>query len=249
MVGNRVHRESRLDGAPGWNPILISDDPPLIVLRTEGKAVICEWCVGSYKQHLCGYITQRGGSMLKLVLTVSLLSIFLLACFPPVPGSREYKPISEWEKYAYGKADRNVFPNDVRADVHKYDSLRAAWPGIILKCEPVKNDSGITLNLLIEHHYYDWIEDFGAQHERIFLSPRGEGLFKTKWEIKPDTDLEKARNSVGDMAIVYGLPIGLEDSVVVLGAFYIREIDKQWFATDILDYGRPDEPVWELRVP
>ena len=185
--------------------------------------------------------------MLKLLSAVLLLSTTLVACFPPGPGSREYKPVSDWEKYAYGKADRNVFPNDVRADLHKYDSLRAAWPGIILECEPVTNDSGITLNMLIEHHYYDWIEDFGAQHERIFLSPRGEGLFKTKWEVKPDP--EEIANSVGDMAIVYGLPIDLEDSVVVLGAFYIRVIDQQWFATDIFDYGRPGEPVEVLRVP
>ncbi len=187
--------------------------------------------------------------MLKLAFAVLLLSITLVACLPPGPGSREYKPISDWEKYAYGKADRNVFPNDVRADLHKYDSLRAAWPGVILECDAVKNDSGITLNLLIEHHYYDWIEDFSIQQERIFLSPRGEGLFRTTWEVKPDSDPEEFTKSIGDMAIVYGLPIGLEDSVVVLGAFYIRAIDQQWFATDIFDYGRPGEPVKVLRVP
>jgi hypothetical protein len=187
--------------------------------------------------------------MLRSIILCVVVVCVVASCFPPAPGSREYKPISDWEKYAYGKADRNVFPNDVRADFKKYDSLRAAWPGIILKAEPEKTDSTIEVHLLIEHHYYDWIEDFSIQHERIFLSPRGEGLFRTTWHLKPHADLKRVRESVGDMAIVYGIPTGVVDSVVEMTCYYIRVIDKEWFATDIMDYGRPGEPVEILRVP
>jgi hypothetical protein len=187
--------------------------------------------------------------MIRLWVSVISLVFVCAACFPPGPSSREYKPVSDWEKYAFGKADRNVFPNDVRADLHKYDSLRAAWPGIILKAEPEKTDSAIIVHFLLEHHYYDWIEDFSIQHERIFLSPRGEGLFRADWPVKLTADLNQVGESIGGLAIVYGLPIGLEDSVVVLSGFYIRVIDKQWFSTDIFDYGRPGEPVNILKVP
>jgi len=137
----------------------------------------------------------------------------------------------------------------VRADFEKYDSLRAAWPGIILNAEVRPTDSAIALDLLVEHHYYDWIEDFSVQQEKIFLSPRGEGLFRTTWWLKLDADTAKLAQTEGDMAIVYGIPTALEDSVVVLKAYYVRLIDKQWFATDIMDYGRPGEPVTVLRVP
>ncbi len=165
------------------------------------------------------------------------------------PGSRHYKPVSEWEENAFNKAEREIYPDDVRRDIASHDSSRVAWPGIILSATHVNTDSTLEVRFLVEHHYYDWIEDFSIQQERIFLSPQGEGLFATTWQLKSDSDTAKIAESVGNMIIVYGIPTAVKDSVIEVRAYYVRAIDSLWFATDIMDYGRPGEPIKVLRIP
>ncbi|MBU0983232.1 MAG: hypothetical protein KKA42_05140 [candidate division Zixibacteria bacterium] len=185
---------------------------------------------------------------LLAIAIAGLLCLVFTGC-PIGPGSRLYKPVSDWEEYAVKKADRQKYPNDVREDFSSHDSSRVAWPGIVLSAAPIVSDSAIEVRFVIEHHYYDWIEDFSIQQERIFLTPRGEGVFETSWYIKADADTTDIKESIGDMIIVYGIPTGVRDSLVDLRAFYIRTIDPAWFATDILDYGRPGEPAEILRIP
>jgi len=165
------------------------------------------------------------------------------------PSIRLYKPITDWEKEAFLKAEREIYPNDVRDDFPKYDSARVAWPGIILGAETSDIDTSIIIQFKIEHHYYDWIEDFSIQQEKIFLSPRGEGLFETKWHLKPGSDITKVNESIGDMIIVYGIPKDIKDSTIVLDAYYVRVIEKQWFSTQFFNYGRPGDSMTILRVP
>jgi hypothetical protein len=187
--------------------------------------------------------------MKSLTLFIAGLMCLVLAGCPIGPHSRLYKPISEWEESAFKKADREIFPDDVRQDFASHDSSRVAWTGIILVATTKKTDSTVEVRFTVEHHYYDWIEDFSIQQERIFLSPRGEGVFETSWYLTPDSDTSEIAESIGDMIIVYGIPSGLNDSVIELRSYYVRVIDSQWFATDIMDYGRPGEPVNLLRVP
>lgn len=182
-------------------------------------------------------------------LFVVVMTCLTLSGCPIGPYSRLYKPISEWEESAFKKADREIFPNDVREGFASHDSSRVAWPGIIVGASPKKTDSTLEVRFVIEHHYYDWIEDFSIQQERIFLSPRGEGVFETTWNLKPDSDTVEVAESIGKMIIVYGIPSAINDSVIQLSAYYVRVIDRQWFATDIMDYGRPGEPVNLLRIP
>ena len=185
---------------------------------------------------------------------IRLLTLFLLLCFllvsaGCVPSSRLYKPISAWEETAFKKANREIFPDDVRNDFAAHDSSRIAWPGIVLEAEREHTDSTIIVHFKVEHHYDDWIEDFSIQQERIFLSPQGEGLFSTDWYLNPAADTSTLSESIGSMIIVYGIPTAVVDSVIDVSAYYVRVIDKQWFATDIFDYGRPGEPVEVLRIP
>ncbi len=177
-----------------------------------------------------------------------LAGLLLTGCFPG-PGSRLYKPVSEWESHAFSKADRYVFPNDVRKNLVAYDSARIAWAGVVLSAESKHTDSTPEVHFVVEHHYYDWIEDFSIQQERIFLSPRGEGKFETTWQLQPAADTTTVGKSVGNGIIVYGIPLSIEGSVISVRAYYVRVIDRQWFATDIMDYGRPGEPVKILRIP
>jgi hypothetical protein len=183
---------------------------------------------------------------------VAVLAGVLLTGCPIGPSSRLYKPISEWESHAFSKANREVYPNDVRKNFVAYDSARIAWPGVVLSADLRHTDSSLELHFVVEHHYYDWIEDFSIQREHIFLSPQGEGKFETIWELKPTADTTCAYGSVGNMVIVYGIPSSIKDSVISVRAYYIRVIDRQWFATDIMDYGRPNDPnasIKVLRVP
>jgi len=161
----------------------------------------------------------------------------------PFPHTGEYQPISDWEQTEFDKARRDVYPNDVRENLDHYESTMVAWPGIIQESTIEEREESIEATFVLEHHYYDWLEDFSIQREKIFLSPRGEGLFKTSWLLKKDADLAEIReaSAPGNLAIVYGIPERMEGDVVVVRSSYIRAIDKQWYTTEILDYGRSDE--------
>lgn len=178
-------------------------------------------------------------------MAVSVAVLFLAAGCPPFPHSRDYRPCSDWEQREFDRARRDVYPDDVRRNLEQHKSTVVAWPGIIVESTFDVGEDGIDEFFLLEHHYYDWIEDFSVQRETIFLSPRGEGLFKTSWALKRDADLEELRevSAPGNLAIVYGIPERIEGNVIVLRSTYIRGIDKQWYTTQALDYGRLDE--WE----
>ncbi|HEY79377.1 MAG TPA: hypothetical protein G4O09_09720 [Dehalococcoidia bacterium] len=183
------------------------------------------------------------GKILLVILSALLLFAFGCICAPPM-WSRSYEPISEWEQREYDKANRYIYPDDVREDITKYLSVTIAWTGVIKESTVYQTDEGPDIYDLLEHHYYDWIEDFGAQQERILLSPRGEGLFKTKWCVTKETtqaELDEMTEP-GKLLIVYGKPQAMENDIIIVEASYIRDIGKEWYTTEILDYGRLDEP-------
>ncbi|MFC2071362.1 hypothetical protein ACFLUU_01405 [Chloroflexota bacterium] len=86
----------------------------------------------------------------------------------------------------FDKADRNIYPDDVRNDLANYKFSTIAWSGIVKQAEVLKVEGGTVFYFTLEHHYFDWIEDFGIQRETLFLSPRGEGLFMTSWGLAKD---------------------------------------------------------------
>lgn len=181
-------------------------------------------------------------------LGILVLLLFLLSgC---LPGSRAYRPVSAWEQQAFDHANRNIFPDDVRASLANYQYSTIAWPGIILENKFIDHPDAIEIQFVLEHHYFDWIEDFGMQRERIFLSPRGEGVFRTSWFIKKGANLEdmKKFSSAENLVIVYGMPTKVnDDKSITVRCTYMRGIDKQWYRTDMLDYGRPGQPVKTIR--
>lgn len=146
-----------------------------------------------------------------------------------VPHTRKYQPISEWEKTEFNKANLDVWPGDVRENLEKYNSTTVAWTGVILEVETVEEEDNIQIIFLAEHHYYDWLEDFGYQPERIFLCTRGEGKFKTLWNLKKSTDISKISEEKGKLLIAYGTPYDIVGDVIRLNTTYIRVIDKKWF--------------------
>lgn len=182
--------------------------------------------------------------MKKVILLILVTSFILINGCIPLTGTRSYSPVSDWEARELQNASRNIYPNHVKKEISEYSDSVIVWPGIILDSETITHDDKVELKFLVEHHYYNWLEDHGFQREKIFLSPRGEGNFKTSWYLKKGIDLStlKEMTSVGNMVIVYGYPEGIEsDSTIVIKSRYIRGIRKKWFRTDILDYGRSGE--------
>jgi hypothetical protein len=172
-------------------------------------------------------------------------------CAGVVPGSRPYTPLPKFEAKFFGQAKRDVFPDDVRKQPERFKDVLVVWTGIIRSVDYHNDGMSRVARITAEHVYFDWIEDFGIQHERFFLSPRGEGLFAAAWRIESPSDQQFIEQcAVGDLLIAYGKPSLIKDKVV--GLFpteNIRGIKPEWFRRDILDYGRPGEPVKYLKTP
>jgi hypothetical protein len=180
-----------------------------------------------------------------LLLLLPLASIMCM-----MPRTTMYRPISGIESLSFQKSDRNIYPNDVRINLNAIKEKMIAWPGIIKQGNFIYADSIIQINLIVQHHYYDWLEDCSTQKEKIFLSPRGEGIIVTRWALKNDFDSVAISRVIapGNMVIIYGFPTEIvADSIIVIKSTYLRAIDKKWFRTDIMDYGREGEPVRLLR--
>lgn len=166
--------------------------------------------------------------------------IFILTVLLFIGCTRSYQPVSEWEQSEFDKANREIYPDDVRQSIELYKDTTVAWPGLIKSAEVIYDEEGPIVEYLLEHHYYDWIEDSGIQREKIFLSPRGEGEFATTWELHEDitaTDLEELTDPTF-LLIVYGTPVIVEGNVITLKASYIRGIDSAYYTREKMDYGR-----------
>jgi hypothetical protein len=178
---------------------------------------------------------------------IIFLGIFALVLIPGcgcpfVSGTAVYHPVSDWEQGEFDKADFSVYPDDVREDIAKYQNTTLAWTGIIVESELNEYDTHFEWVYLLEHHYYDWLEDFSPNPARIWLSPRGEGFFKTSWGLKKEWPLSEIQEmgEPGILLIVYGKAISAEDDIIEVEASYIRGILEQFYSTEILDYGRLD---------
>ncbi|HEY3196706.1 MAG TPA: hypothetical protein VGJ57_01740 [Nitrospirales bacterium] len=178
--------------------------------------------------------------------------IAVCVVFSGCPHTQLYGGLTSEEKEEFKKSNREVYPDDVRKDLEKFRTVEMAWPGVILDSKVVDKGDHLDILLLLEHHYYDWLLDHSIQREKIFLSPRGEGLFRTSFSAKKqaaESEIFQESITSGNLVIVYGKPEKLEDNIIVLSCGYPSLINRKWFRTDILDYGRPGEPVFRKKVP
>lgn len=113
---------------------------------------------------------------MRLGLTLFISALLCSAC--PFPtGSRIYHPDSDDLRGLDSKAARDVFPDDVRHEPAAHAKQVVLWTGIVRGKTTLATPKGDVVEIHIEHHYWDFIEDFGLQRARVFLSPRGEGAF------------------------------------------------------------------------
>jgi hypothetical protein len=185
-----------------------------------------------------------------ILFTILLAGVATLTCGCPglVPGSRAYQPLPQWEAKFSAQARRDVFPGDVRQKPDSFTNTLVAWTGIITNIEYFTNLSPRIVRFTAVHHYFDWVEDFGIQRERFFLSPRGEGAFAVRWDAQSPADQKFVDQfNLGDMLIAYGYPTVIRTNYIGLNpTLNLRVIKPQWFRTDTLDYGRPGEPAKAL---
>lgn len=174
-----------------------------------------------------------------ILLTALLLSI---GC-PVGPSSKAYRGDSQAEQQLFEQARRDVYPDDVRKAPEDYRKVTLAWPGIVISAQ-VDEDRPQYQTVVVEHHYWDWIEDHSIQKAKAFLSPRGEGRFVCHAErraIAPEA-------LVAAMTVAYVRPLGMKDQTLH-AACIMRFFPSDWYATDVMEYGRDGQGLKVLRVP
>jgi hypothetical protein len=188
----------------------------------------------------------------RTAVALLLAGIAVVTCGCPgiVPGSRPYRPLPQWEAKFAAEARRDLFPEDVRQKPDGFTNIMVAWTGIITNIEYIADAPPRFVRITAVHHYFDWIEDFGAQRERFFLSPRGEGAFAVRWIAETAEDQKFVDQfALGDMLIAYGYPTVIRSNYVGLNpTMNLRAVRPQWYRMDILDYGRPGEPIKFLKT-
>ena len=164
-----------------------------------------------------------------------MLALVVTGCPGIVAGSKLYAPAEAEESRMFGAATRLVFPEDVRIAPERHKSTLVAWTGILRRAT---EKSATITRFEIEHHYWDWVEDYGTQKTVAFVSPRGEGSF-----VCEKTTPQGARPALPPLesfAIVYGYPISIDrkSQQVILDCKLISFAERDWYATDIWDYGK-----------
>jgi len=183
-------------------------------------------------------VARRRSQGLIIVAVLALLT----AC-PVGPYSKAYQGDSEAEQQIFQQARRDVYPDDVRKAPEDYRKVTLAWPGVIVSAE-VDEDRPQFWTIVVEHHYWDWIEDHSVQKARAFLSPRGEGRFVCHAERRAML----ASDLVGAMTVSYARPLGMKDQTLH-AACIMRFFPRDWYATDVMEYGRGGQGLKVLRVP
>ena|SRR5258706_10833407 len=173
-----------------------------------------------------------------LISTILSLPVFLWGC--PVASSRLYQPL-DWEKPLLAESERCIMPSDLQAQPTAYYGKRLHWVGIIDSVIMYPQGENIRTTLLVNQKYYDYIEDFGAQREKMFISPYGEGRFffdKTFVAISLDSlkPIFSSGAKKGNLVFCYGTFSALRDSIPVLESKGARFIPSEFFATNIFSY-------------
>ena len=169
-------------------------------------------------------------------------------------SSRPYQPISAREREIFAQASRTIYPSDILQRPDEYRDSLLVWAAVIDSGQNVQSPSGFAVFLFASHRFFDWIEDRGAQRERFFLSPRGEGTILLALPAKDTVE----RAEIGSeypprtMIVAYGYPRVVERPGVRLIHLLVAFLQPYPIATyrqDVLEYGRPGEPIKFLSPP
>jgi hypothetical protein len=177
----------------------------------------------------------------------------LVSCVSHV-ANVPYQPATKPEKIEFAHDRLDIYPDDFRKNPMAHSGVAVAWAGIIRSTEAYEKDVGdkIVADTVFEQHYFDWVQDGEGQDVRLAVSPRGEGLFRTRWTLDKTIQEAGAKSAEryaapGKLAIVYGVPESVDtNGTVVLKYRYLRILGVDHFSTNQFDYGRLGEPFTVL---
>ena len=165
-------------------------------------------------------------------------------------GNESYQPVTKPEQIEFARDRLDVYPDDIRKDPTNYAGVAVVWAGLIRSTDAREEDQGgsILADTVFEHHYFDGVQNDNECGVTLFVSPRGEGLFRAKWHMDKtgkDATAESAEKYAGEgkLALVYGVPEKVDaDGTVVLKYRYLRILGADQFSTNQFDYGRFGAP-------
>jgi hypothetical protein len=155
--------------------------------------------------------------------------------------ARPYRCTSKLEQEAFNTASRAIYPDSVREAPKDYvDREVVAWVGVVLESYYSVCETDIEVDLLIEHHHFDWLEDFKLGENIYILSPRSEGRFRTVWTMRKDFGLDEVKrvSARGSMAVVYGTPVSVEEGIIELQPYCVRFVPRRRYEFSEVPYGR-----------
>ena len=172
---------------------------------------------------------------------IRYIFIVVIAAFygcPMAPGSRKYMPTTLESQY-FNFSSRCILPNDINlmSESELENLPRLNWVGIIENVEVDKSEAYEKIILKLSHKYWDFIEDFSIQDEKMFVSDKGEGDFIIEIEnSKVSTDSLKNIYKPKDLAICYGRLKGVKNETPILSGDYIRPVPYKYYSTTIWRY-------------
>ena len=149
-------------------------------------------------------------------------------------SSNQYKP-DDWEKPFYDSSIKTAFPSDLKKYPAKYLDKPIHLIGIV---DSIYIDSSKTVTFLLENKYWDYIEDYSIQDEKMFVSAKGDGnFFVTLSNISLD-QIENFKRfpSEHKLFLVYGGFKELNNNIPVLTARQIKYFDYEIYTTTIFSY-------------
>jgi len=163
--------------------------------------------------------------------------LILTGCPGAIPGSKSFSPEGDL-KISFDESLKNVMPSDVLKNPDQYTGKQIHWIGILESYKFIKND---LLRLTLNQKYWDYIEDYSVQTERIFLSPLGEGIFyldipfaqSKKNEIDEYFDSASKRK---DLVFAYGTFSGIVEGVPILQYRNASYVHERYYSTAIFKY-------------
>ena len=184
---------------------------------------------------------------MKFLLSIILL-LTLSSCLQNnnpnigLASSARYKPINPGEDEALKKADKSILPQDVKNAKQSFDNISVVWTGIVEKMEIYKTKDETIVDIYLQHRYYDFIEDFSIQQEKMFVSPFGEGKFILRKQMNPQIPIEELKAELPKAVfkecflITYGKIGKPEKDIPILEYENMRIVFPENYATNIFSY-------------
>jgi hypothetical protein len=182
----------------------------------------------------CGRRYSLGESMKN---TLSILFILIFSGCVTV-GSRLYSP-PDIMKENFQISIKDKMPSDVLKSPSDFVDKQIHWIGILKDVEFVEYKAEPVAKLTLSQQYWDYIEDYSIQTERMFLSSKGDGDFIVLFRYKDKSVFEsfiKGAIDREDLMFVYGQFLKAESNKPVLGYLNGSFVHEKFYSTKIWEY-------------